>query len=150
MRLFPPAAIVGERRHCWVTALETYGIWRVKKRKPIFHQFATALQLLQKGTEISRRVAGLPGSNAVPASRCTFNVAADQSCVHEDDSASRDIFSIHLHAYIHTPNSGNLDLILSKCLRIPRGLNVRSFNFTSWLNLTKQCWAVILLKGRVG
>lgn len=59
MKLFPPAAIVGEQRHCWVTGLETYGIWRVEKRKTIFHQFATTLRLLQKGTEFSKRVAQL-------------------------------------------------------------------------------------------
>lgn len=123
-----------------------YGGW--KKSKPIFHQFATALRLLQKGSEFSRRVAWTsiyPGSKAVSAFRRTFNVTADQSCVNEDNSTSHNIFSIHLHACIHIPNSRNLDLVLKKCLRILRGLTCDHLNFTSWLNLTKQ-WGCNLIK----
>lgn len=145
--------------HRWGAATllgnSTRNLWNTEGEKkktdfPSVCDCTTAASKRDRNQQTCCRTSIYPGSNAVPAFRRTFNVTADPSCVHEDDSTSRDIFSIHLHAYIHVPNSGNLDLILSKCLRILRGLNVRSFNFTSWLNLTKQCWAVILLKGRVG
>lgn len=145
--------------HRWGAATllgnSTRNLWNMEGEKkktdfPSVYHCTTAASKRDRNQQTCCRTSIYPGSNAVPAFRRTFNVAADQSCVHEDDSTSRDMFSIHLHAYTHVPNSGNLDLILSKCLRILRGLNVRSFNFTSWLNLTKQCWAVILLKERAG
>lgn len=97
--------------HRWGAATllgnSTRNLWNMEGEKkktnfPSVCDCTTAASKRDRNQQTCCRTSISPGSNAVPAFRRTFNVAADQGCVHEDDSTSRDMFSIHLHARVHT------------------------------------------------